>query len=223
MPIFRKKVALEACPAKTAESISYGATFVVLSWLLASNYSGLGNAKSDTQPLASSDSLSTKFTDTETLNRIESLAITLPPQEAESGTFDPTLPTWHSKIRQLPLLESRPHSRVFSPTAWNEQAGAVELQFESAMEGLDLGLPLLGADYVFNPLEHSNTGTPQDLASNTPTENKLVREITVTGTETRRLSTRPDNTQRPQIPRPYRAQKIQRTLVLPPRIQALRP
>ena len=34
---------------------------------------------------------------------------------------------------------------------------------------------------------------------------------------------RPDNTQRPQIPRPYRAQKLQRSFVLPPRIQALRP
>ena len=62
-----------------------------------------------------------------------------------------------------------------------------------------------------------------DLVSNTSGETRLIRGITVKGTEADRLTNRPGNIYRPQIPRPYRAQEIQRSFALPLRIQALRP
>ena len=47
MPLFKEPVALEACPAKTAESVSYAATFAVLGWLLVSNYSVLASKQAE--------------------------------------------------------------------------------------------------------------------------------------------------------------------------------
>ena len=59
MPLFKEPVALEACPAKTAESISYTATFAVLGWLLVSNYPGLASKQVEAIPVANTTTSST--------------------------------------------------------------------------------------------------------------------------------------------------------------------
>ena len=82
---------------------------------------------------------------------------------------------------------------------------------------LVLPLPLIDTAYLFD------TQSASEMASNTSGEAGLVREVMVKGAEADRLKNRPANIHRPQIPRPYRAQEIQRSFVLPPRIQALRP
>ena len=52
MPLFKEQVALEACPAKTAESVSYAATIAVLGWLLVSNYYVLSTEQVEDIPVA---------------------------------------------------------------------------------------------------------------------------------------------------------------------------
>lgn len=231
MPIFKDRVASEACPAKTAESVSYAATFALLGWLLASNYSGLGHAELDAQLIINADtplantSPPVVYADTEALNQIQYTAVTLrqPDILLESSNFASAAPIWHTEMEQFPQFESHPHLRAFPTAAWNQQTSDAGQQIEGYIEGLNLTLPLIDSDYLFNAKDSAATGYTDDLAGNTPTQSELIRELTVTGTETKRLSSRTDNIQRPQIPRPYRAQQIQRSFVLPPRIQALRP
>lgn len=232
MPIFKNTVALEACPAKTAESVSYGVTFAVLGWLLVSNYSGLGNAELAVPTLANTDSTleSTSppavFADTDARTETLSTAIVTQRQpniELEISKLAPIPPTWHTKIEQFPQLEGHSHLRELSTANWSKQSGDANLQIEGFIESLYLPLPLIEADKLFSPMINIDSGVTGRVANNQVSENGLVHEITVTGAETQRLSNRPDSIQRPQIPRPYRAQEIQRSFVLPPRIQALRP
>lgn len=232
MPIFRNTAALEACPAKTAESVSYAATFAVLGWLLVSNYPGLGSAEPDAQAVASTNSPSantyptTSFVDSEAQN--ETLTAAIAPKQPDIGSnsslFVSSAPAWHSDLEQFQQFESHPHLRAFPTDAWSNQSSDADQQIEGFIEGLNLALPLIDANYLFSARDIFDTGIGDDLATGSEAgKNELVREITVTGTETDRLSSRPDNVLRPQIPRPYRAQEIQRSFILPPRIQALRP
>lgn len=231
MPFFKDTVALETCPAKTAESVSYGATFAVLAWLLLSNYSGLGNTERESQSIASTDSPPTElsslaaFEDTDALADPQSAQAALPQldSETQSSNFVSTAPAWHAEIEKFQLIDSQPNQRAFSIADWSIPTSDASQQIEGFIAGLDLPLPFIDIDYLFKAEGNPDAGIAADLASNALGENELVREITVTGAATERLSRRPDNAQRPQIPRPYRAQEIPRSFVLPPRIQALRP
>lgn len=227
MPIFKDTVALEECPAKTAESVSYAATFVVLGWLLVGNYSGFGHAELDSSAIVNTDPPRADtlppavFTDTKVLNETQNTAVTLHQldTEAKSSNFASTAPVWHTQIEQF---ESHPHLRTFSTAIWREQTSDAGQESIGFIEGLDVHLPIIDADYLFPAQSSSDPAIIDALASNLPAQNELVREITVTG-ETRGFTSRPENIQRPQIPRPSRAQRIQRSFILPPRIQALRP
>jgi len=229
MPIFKDTVALEECPAKTADSVSYAATFVVLGWLLVSNYSGFGHAELDSSAIVNTDPPRADtlppavFTATKVLNETQNTAVTLHQldSEIEGSNFPSTAPVWHTQIEQF---ESHPHLRTFSTTTWSEQTSDAAQEIIGYIEGIDLPLPLplIDPDYLFTVQSNSDSAIIDALASNLPAQNELVREITVAG-KTRGFSSRPENIQRPQIPRPFRAQKIQRSFVLPPRIQALRP
>lgn len=231
MSFFKNTVALEACPAKTAESVGYGATFAVLGWLLLSNYSGLGQAERDSQPVVSTDSPPAglpslaALVETEAPNDPQLAQAALQQQDIETETSNlaSSVPTWHAEIEQFRQIKSHPHQRAFSTAAWTSEENDADQQFDHINMGLGLPLPLIESDYLFNAKGNPGIGISAGLASNELDESELVREITVTGSETQRLSRRPDNSQRPQIPRPYSAQQIQRSLVLPPRIQALRP
>lgn len=231
MPFFKNTVALEACPAKTAESVSYGATFAVLGWLLISNYSGFGYAGQDPQSIASTDSAPAElfslvaFVNTQTPNdpQFAQAALYLRDVEAESSNYTAAAPTWHAEIEQFQLIESHLNRRAFSTAAWSSSTIDAAQRIEELIFDLDPPLPFIESDYLFNAKGSAETGMSAGLASRESDENELVREITVTGTETQRLSRRPENSQRPQIPRPYRAQEAPRSFSLPPRIQALRP
>lgn len=227
MPIFRDTVAQEACPAKTAESISYVATFAVLGWLLVSNYSSsVGNSGQDFQPLASSTTapLDTVTLLAPTLTTAKIASLSSPQTEADSDNFIVSAPVWHAALEQFPQLESQTYHRVFSPAGWASQSDEINrLQIGGEIDALPLSLSLVDVEYLLSSQADFVLNTSDELTQNALAEAKPIQEITVTGTETNRLSRRPDNTQRPQIPRPYRAQDIQRSLVLPPRIQALRP
>jgi len=226
MHIFKDTVALEECPAKTAESVSYGAVFTVLGWLLVSNYSGAGHPELDVSAIANTDlsiineAPPAVITDTQILNETQNTGITLHHSniEEEINTFLSTAPVWHTEIKQF---ERHSHLRAFSTATWDTQIGDAGQQIEGLIEGLDLPL-LIDANYLLNAKSRFDTIIIDDLANNQPAEDEFVSEITVTGTETKRLSSRPEDIHRPQIPRPYRARELQRSFVLPPRIQALR-
>ena len=230
MQIYKDTFALEACPAKTAETVSYGATFAVLAWLLLSNYSGSGYAE---QPIVSATSPSeNSITPTESIiNRaasyaeVEALTETpfsaaiLNQPEAESGDFVTAPPSWHADLPPYQQHEGQSHQRAFSTVDWSvhtSDSGQHITGFNQALM-LVLPLPLIDTAYLFD------TKSASEMTSNTSGEAGLVREIMVNGAEADRLTNRPASIHRPQIPRPYRAQEIQRSFVLPPRIQALRP
>lgn len=236
MPKYKDTVASEACPAKTAETVSYGATFAVLGWLLLSNYSGLGNTERSNQAITSPESptadifaaASTLGTDTASiefllLNEMSSSTATENLSKLEDSNFVTSAPAWHTDLSSFQQYETQAHQRTFSSVGWSGQASDADQQITGFIEGLELSLPLLDTSYLFDPQNTSLASNNSELASNETGETGLVREITVTGTEADRLRNRPDNIQRPQIPRPYRAQQIQRSFVLPPRIQALKP
>ena len=95
MQIYKDKLALEASPAKTAETASYGATFAVLGWLLLSNYSGFGYVKQpivspappsavSLAPAASIINNAAAYGELETLNETSFSAAILHQPEAES-------------------------------------------------------------------------------------------------------------------------------------------
>ena len=230
MQIYKDTLALEACPAKTAETVSYGATFAVLAWLLLSNNSGSGYAE---QPIVSATSPSeNSITPIESIiNRAASYAeIEAPTEtpfsaailnqpEAESGDFVTAPPSWHADLPPYQQHEGQSHQRAFSTVDWSvhtSDSGQHITGFNQALM-LVLPLPLIDTAYLFD------TKSASEMTSNTSGEAGLVREIMVNGAEADRLTNRPASIHRPQIPRPYRAQEIQRSFVLPPRIQALRP
>jgi hypothetical protein len=230
MQIYTDTFALEACPAKTAETVSYGATFAVLAWLLLSNYSGSDNA---VQPIVSATSPSENsipltesvisraeaYLEVEALTETAFSAAILNQPEAESGDFITTPPSWYADLPPYQQHEGQSHQRAFSTVDWSvhtSDSGQHITGFNQELM-LVLPLPLIDTAYLFD------TKSASEMASNTSGEAGLVREIMVKSAEADRLTNRPANIHRPQIPRPYRAQEIQRSFVLPPRIQALRP
>ena len=228
MQIYKDTFALEACPAKTAETVSYGATFAVLGWLLFSNYSGSDYAE---QPIASATSPSENsitqtesiisraaaYVEVEALTETPFLAVILNQPEAESSDFVTTPPSWYADLPPYQQHEGQSHQRAFSAVDWNVHTSDSDQQIKGFIKELVLSFPLIDTAYLFD------TKSASEMASNTSGEAGLVREIMVKGAEADRLTNRPANIHRPQIPRPYRAQEIQRSFVLPPRIQALRP
>jgi hypothetical protein len=235
MHLFKDTVAPEACPAKTAESISYGATFAVLGWLLFSNYSGFGYAEQHAEAIANvelppADTFATAesinngtATYTQATNETPFSATTPNQLEAEISNFDTTLPQWHAALDPYQQYESQAHQRAFSTAPWNSQTSDADRQIAAFIEGIALPLPLIDADFLLDAQSTTENLVKGDPASGVLGEMRLIREVTVTGTDADRLTNRPQNIQRPQIPRPYRAQEIQRSFALPPRIQALKP
>ena len=228
MQMYKETLALEACPAKTAENVSYGATFAVLAWLLLSNYSGSDDAEQPIVSAASPSENSIALTES-IINRaaayVEGEALTetlfsaaiLNQPEAESGDFVTTPPSWYADLIPYQQHEGQAHQRTYSTVDWNVHISDSGQQIIGFDKELVLPIPLIDTFYLFD------TKSASETASNTSGEAGLVREIMVNGAEADRLTNRPASIHRPQIPRPYRAQEIQRSFVLPPRIQALRP
>lgn len=243
MPLFRDKIASESCPAKTAESIGYGVTFTVLGFLLISNYSGLSSVERESQSLLSA--ASTQTTEpvqiTAALDRAapiigaaspnteladSGVTATLLPQAdlaLETNQFNTSPPAWHAALESIEPSESYRHQRGFSAADWNKQSEGTGQQHIGFTEEFLLSLPLIEPAPLLDASPGDQSQTSNVLVGSATEMDDPIREITVTGTETARLSARPDNILRPQIPRPYRAQEIQRSFVLPPRIQALKP
>ena len=253
MPLFKEPVALEACPAKTAESVSYTATFAVLGWLLVSNYSGLTSKKAEDASVANTsagNAPETSLPDT----RLDYLATYIDSYSTNEGSSESStaffageesqkpievsesvdsrlaeLSAWHAELDQ-----SRPiqlsgrydrHERTLGNTNWHNLTPSLAQQYtETFPADLQLSLPLAVVDY---PLDNfaleEGLEASKDLASTEPSSSAEIREITVTGAEAERFASRPSHIQRPQVPRAFRALDAQRSLILPPRIQALRP
>ena len=228
MHIFKDTVALEECPAKTAESVSYGAVFTVLTWLLVSNYSGgdhsnIGISTIDNTdlPLINEAPPAVIF-DTQLLNKTQSKVLTLKEtdKEAEVNNFASKALVWHTEIEQF---ERHSHLRVYSASTWATQTNDPGRQIEGLIADLDWPLPIIDSNYLLNAKRKPDPIIIAVLASNQPAKDELASEIPVTGTEIKRLSSRPDEIQRPQIPRPSRGQELKRSFVRPPRIQAFKP
>ncbi|MEX0962975.1 MAG: hypothetical protein WDZ52_02895 [Pseudohongiellaceae bacterium] len=237
MPLFRDRVALEACPAKTAEAVSYGATFAVLAWILATNYTGLGFANeqavlaantNDSASSAERAPISAKpmvynsaekrreSADSEVTQARPELAV----EYSELlSTAQPEFVAWPANLELQRQLQN--HSRL-------QLLGAIQATTQLQQEQIlppkhindDLALPL--PFIQSNDRSESSAGS-ELAAERVADDSPLLHAITVTGPKTERLRTRPDNIDRPQIPRAFRAQDIQRSLLLPPRIQALKP
>ena len=231
MALFKDTVALEACPAKTAESVSYVATFAVLGWLVISNYSGLGYAGMESTSLADMEADATladqsglppALAAAEPPSNLPPSTLAQSPQGAmteNESQYTPLsdLAAWHDSLQPSQRPASQLGSREFTASAWNSES-AIETQLtESYHIDLSPTLPLVGGEL----LSQSSEGL--ELLLPVSDDSGPIHEITITGSEPNRLVARPDNIRRPQLPRPYRAQEIQRLLVLPPRIQALRP
>ena len=246
MPLFKEQVALEACPAKTAESVSYAATIAVLGWLLVSNYSVLSTEQVEDIPVADTTAASSYEAGSVDARRdylatyignysasegssSESLLPLLPLFAAEaqleseeiSESIDSqlaALSAWHSELDQSrPTQLRNKHDRVAASASWHNSTRSAAQQYtENFIAGLQPSLELTELDYSLDnyALEElkADTGPPED-----------IREITVTGTDAERNANRPSHIQRPQIPRAFRALEAQRSFILPPRIQALRP
>ena len=228
MHTFKETVALEECPAKTAESVSYGAVFIVLGWLLVSNYPESDHPELDVSAIADTDlpiinaTPSAVVADARILNRTQVTAITLDRSviKAEISNFVSAAPVWHTEIEQF---ERQPYLRTFSTATWGIQTSDAGQRIEGLIEDLDLPQPLIDANYLLNAKGESDTIIVDNLARNQLAKDEPVSEISLTGAETKRPSSRPEDIQRPEIPRPYRAQELQRSFVLPPRVQAFRP
>ena len=234
MQIYKDTLALEACPAKTAETVSYGATFAVLAWILLSNYSGFGYAE---QPIVSAASPSgdlitptgsitnreIDYVEAEALTETPFLIAILNQPEAESDDFVTTPPSWHAALPPYQQHEGQAHQRAFSTVDWNVHTSDSDQQITGFIKELVLPLPLIDTTYIFDAKGAFERVSNGHLSSNTLGEEGLVREIMVKGAGADRPTNRTGNIHRPQIPRPYRAQEIQRSITRPPRIQALRP
>lgn len=227
MPLFKEPVALEACPAKTAESVSYGATFAVLGWLLATNYLGVGFAAGEDgrrvdplltsleTPVIAQQSRGEAPEQTE-LSQLE------PPHDMQFNALnDVSLPefvAWNASLdlAQRPVTDNNHWVSLPSPPTL-EQNQVQQYMTQSPLHELGLPLPLVDAVNLASRPEGV------ELANNDAEGSAAIHEITVFAEGSERLTARPDNINRPQIPRPLRAQQIQRSVLLPPRIQALRP
>lgn len=239
MPLFKDQVALEACPAKTAESVSYGATFAVLAWLVLSNYSSMGHAGASSATVADAEPDTTPsraaFTEEQTsaawaatpspTPNLETSPYISPPHLTQGVAVEGEAPytpladleAWHDSLapHRQPLNLKRPSE--FPASAWRATLPSdVQLVDTYPVDLVQLS-PMLDTDLYYLHLHDSVPDLDTDESA-TP-----IHEITVTGAEPERLVARPDSISRPQLPRPYRAQEIQRGLILPPRIQALRP
>jgi hypothetical protein len=236
MPLFKPNVALEACPAKTAESIAYAATFTVLALILLSNYSASEYPALETQSLVSQQTLPSAntleidydgFADLTTLTsnpRFESAnTLEVENNPAQETTLEsPALARLELAVlyEQMELPEIQPNLRALPTATWPVQS---ELSPQFNPDDYHLSLPTIDSQFALavNPQEDLDLNS--DMLTKNAIDSAAILEITVTGTEADRLSWRPDNIQRPLLPRPYRAQDLQRSFVLPPRIQALRP
>ena len=228
MLIFKDTVALEECPAKTAESVSYGAVFIVLGWLLISNYPEPSHPELDVSAIADTDlpiinaAPPAVIANSKILNKTQITVITLnkPAKKAEISKFVSTAPVWHTEIEQF---ERQTYLRTFSTATWGMHTSDAGQRIEVLMKDLDLPQPLIDANYLLNAKSRPDTIIVDDLANNQTARDEVVSEISLTGTETKRPSSRPEDIQRPEIPRPYRVQELQRSFVLPPRVQAFKP
>ena len=239
MPLFKEQVALEACPAKTAESVSYAATIAVLGWLLVSNYYVLSTEQVEDIPVADTtaansyeagsvdarrDYLATNIgnysasegSSSESLLPLFAAEAQLESEEISESIDSQlaALSAWHSELDQSrPTQLRNKHDRVAASASWHN---SIQQYTENFIAGLQPSLELTELDYSLDnyALEElkADTGPPAD-----------IREITVTGTDAERNANRPSHIQRPQIPRAFRALEAQRSFILPPRIQALRP
>lgn len=237
MPLFKDTVALEACPARTAETVSYVATFSVLGWLILSNYSSLTDSERETLTLASADSLPTESPSlttaapslanetahvaAATLNESNAANITPEPTPHQSSDFVTLRPVWHTSLEQFQSLDSIAMHREFSSEQWSNSA--TELKIEDYAKNLAQPLPLIDNSRLFDVAIGPENAGLEALASNIASEGEPMGEVTVTGTASERLVRRAANIERPNIPRPYRAQELQRSIVRPPRIQAFKP
>ena len=121
MPLFKDTVALEACPTKTAESISYGVTFAVLAGLLIDNYSGIDYSERESQSLANIPAASildqaphltspqTTASQKDATSLLASTNLTqLDKPNLQTAQFHTSPPTWHAKLQpyQQPLGET---------------------------------------------------------------------------------------------------------------------
>ena len=250
MPLFKEPVALEACPAKTAESISYTATFAVLGWLLVSNYPGLTSKQVEAIPVANTTTSSTSqaglidtrwdylatFIDSDSASEGASAESPAPlfiakaqlePEEI-SESIDSRLAKlseWHTELDQSrPIQLSQRRNRVVGDANWHNLQPSVARQNDEDFAALvKPGLPLALVEYPLDSFALEDLEADTSLASTESNSSREIREITVTGAEAERIVGRPSHIQRPRIPRPSRALEAQRSLILPPRIQALRP
>ncbi len=274
MQLFKHTVALEACPAKTAESVSYGATFFVLGWLLLTNYSGFGNASGADEPLISArETNSGPLVTGNSVNESEVLSIpgfseivtadlnspSVEPEkplittENEQQTTSPgeletdlnVAPTVLLADFELPAVDDKLWLPEFKRLRLREKSldnwllanneAKVSIPTTLIRESFELKQDVGAEDFTTFKLFASelddsvllatiaDSEMPNKITSTDPASKLPIHEIAVNGTESDRLFSRPDKIQRPQLPRPYRAQTIQRALILPPRVQALRP
>ncbi len=263
MHLFKDPVALETCPAKTAESVSYAATFSVLALLLVTNYSsfrqvdgvertavyvqkpGIESSIAETtsvdfEPLPSPTLSESQY---EALGRFASRPRLTSIFSSYSYKGDNADSIDHRHDNLQPFVDNEVISapkpeplarRVFSLEELPEMPNTAFM-----LENFELNkeLDILHAtartgftaktDKEFDaeelkPLTPGSLFTI-DIASTAAVSSPRIHQITVNGTESDKQLNRPDKIQRPQLPRPYRAQAIQRTLILPPRVQALRP
>lgn len=229
MHLFKEPVALEACPAKTAESVSYGATFAVLAWLLATNYLGVGFAGdpgnermlAQFESTLSSESPLGETPGTGSSDSAQPLQSFPDVQFSEPNDVDrPDFVVWQASFDLQPEIGSRLASQ--STPVLSGRPETQSPQVLSPLEELRLPLPLIEPDtFLFDAAEGTELASTkvEGLAD----DSSAIGEITVFAEDAERLRARPDNINRPQIPRPLRAQQVQRSLLLPPRIQALRP
>ncbi len=264
MYLFKDPVALEACPAKTAESVSYAATLSVLAVLLVTNYSSFGHIdgaektvvyvqKTDAEPLIAE----TTDVDFEPLPG----SVLYEELQYEAARFAPALtpivtsyivtsyennnaisvarhhhnlqPFVVNDLVSAPKLEPLAR-RVFSAEELPEIADTVVvLESFNLNKALDIQPAMAQTGFTtktdkeFDAEERKPPGLDllftTEIASTATAPSSRIHQITVNGTEPDKPLNRPHKIQRPQLPRPYRAQAIQRTLILPPRVQALRP
>ena len=213
MPIFKNTVALEACPAKTAESISYGATFAVLALLLANYYTGIGRAEQESQPLANTpagsilDQAAPLISAQVAANQnsettLMTASLTQADPSTQDSLFTTSPPAWHSTLSPYQQFDSKAQQRTFSVAAWNHKESQISQPFDGYLERPALSLSLIDIDYAFDIQDFIEPDPVKELANTDVTKSQLIREITVRGAAADRLTARPSNSQRPQIPRP---------------------
>jgi hypothetical protein len=267
MPLFKDTVALETCPAKTAETVSYGATLLVLAGLLLANFansSHIPGTKKAASELTTASALSYLRLENKSepsviiasnaeQNPLEPEAIPTEDEYAEAST-NVQFPSSIDRDSSSLVFALGTLSESLEPPTTNEQQPMPENSFmlqqktglpgfiyENTIEvafsnqalrafGLDLTAeerlsPLMVASTAYTMPQNSQheemLHSGSSSASTVATE---VREITVSASETERLLNRPNKIQRPRLPISSRPQPAQiKAILLPPRVQALRP